>query len=124
MMNVTPGQEEDTGMETKEQVLNALRLELDKWLKHSVRGMKSGNPAYFQGKITLIHDLFGFVHDIDELDRVFCSRVVLEPNEDRTFQVSTMVSYELLVYLSEHEDGFKMLADQIVSELKRQAAKL
>jgi hypothetical protein len=35
-----------------------------------------------------------------------------------------MVSYELLVYLSEHEDGFKMLADQIVSELKRQAAKL
>ena len=123
-MNVTPGQEEDTRMETKEQVLNALRLELDKWLKHSVRGMKSGNPAYFQGKITLIHDLLGFVHDIDELDRVFCSRVVLEPNEDRTFQVSTMVSYELLVYLNEHEDGFKMLADQIVSELKRQAMKL
>ena len=115
---------EDARIETKEQVLNALRLELDKWLKHSVRGMKSGNPAYFQGKITLIHDLLGFVHDIDELDRVFCSRVVLEPNEDRTFQVSTMVSYELLVYLSEHEDGFKMLADQIVSELKRQAAKL
>ena len=111
-------------METKEQVLNALRMELDKWLKHSVRGMKSGNPAYFQGKITLIHDLFGFVHDIDESDRVFCSRVVLEPKEDRTFQVSTMVSHELLVYLKEHEDGFKMLADQIVSELKRQAAKL
>jgi hypothetical protein len=123
-MNVTPGQEEDTGMETKEQVLNALRLELDKWLKHSVRGMKSGNPAYFQGKITLIHDLFGFVHDIDELDRVFISQVVLEQNEGGTFQVSTMVSYELLEYLSEHEDGFKMLADQIVSELKRQAAKL
>ena len=113
-------------METKEQVLNALRLELDKWLKHSVRGMKSGNPAYFQGKITLIHDLLGFVHDIDELDRVFCSQVVLEPREDNmaTFQVSTMVSYELLEYLNEHEDGFKMLADQIVSELKRQAAKL
>lgn len=53
-------------METKEQVLNAFRLELDKWLKHSVRGMKSGNTAYFQGKITLIHDLLGFIHDIDE----------------------------------------------------------
>lgn len=111
-------------METKAQVLNALRMELDNWLKHSVRGMKSGNPAYFQGKITLIHDLLLFVHDIDELDRVFCSRVVLEPNEDRTIQVSTMVSYELLEFLNEHEDGFKMLADQIVSELKRQAAKL
>ena len=112
-------------METKEQVLNALRLELDKWLKDSVRGMKSGNPAYFQGKITLIHDLLWFVHDIDELERVFCSKVVLEPDEDMaTFQVSTMVSYELLEYLSEHEDGFKMLADQIVSELKRQTAKL
>ena len=124
-MNVTPGQEEDTRMETKEQVLNALRLELDKWLKHSVRGMKSGNPAYFQGKITLIHDLLGFIYDFDELDRVFCSQIVLEPNEDMaTFQVSTMVSYELLEYLNEHEDGFKMLADQIVSELKRQAMKL
>ena len=108
----------------KEQVLNALRLELNKWLNHSVRGMKSGNPAYFQGKITLIHDLLGFVHDIDESDRVFCSQVVLEPNEEGTFQVSAMVSYELLVYFSEHEDGFKMLADQIVSELKRQTAKL
>lgn len=52
-------------METKEQVLNAIRVELDKWMKHSVRGMKSGNPAYFQGKITLILDLFDFIHDID-----------------------------------------------------------
>ena len=52
-------------METKEQVLNAFRLELNKWLNHSIRGMKSGNPAYFQGKITLIHDLLGFIHDID-----------------------------------------------------------
>ena len=52
-------------METKEQVLNAIKKELDKWENHSVRGMKSGNPAYFQGKITLIHDLRGFIYDLE-----------------------------------------------------------
>lgn len=52
-------------MDPREQIINAFRLELDKWLKHSVRGMKSGNPAYFQGKITLIHDLLAFLYDVD-----------------------------------------------------------
>lgn len=52
-------------METKEQVLNVIRNDLNKWLNHSVRGMKSGNPAYFQGKITLIHDLLGLIYDIE-----------------------------------------------------------
>ena len=52
-------------METKEQVLDAIRLELNKWLDHSVRGMKKGNTAYFQGKITLITDLLAFIHELE-----------------------------------------------------------
>lgn len=52
-------------METAEQVLNAIRLELAKWQDHAVRGMKSGNTAYHQGKITLITDLFAFIHELD-----------------------------------------------------------
>ena len=45
-------------------VLDAVDLELAKWLNHSVAGMKQGNPAYFQGKITLIHDLQGVIFDL------------------------------------------------------------
>ena len=68
-------------METKEQVLNALRLELDKWLKHSVRGMKAGgNTAYFQGKITLITDLLAFIHELDaDTEETITFRFKCEP---------------------------------------------
>ena len=45
-------------------VLDAVDLELAKWLNHSVAGMKQGNPAYFQGKVTLIHDLRGVIYDL------------------------------------------------------------
>ena len=40
-------------------------MELAKWMEHSVRGMKKGNPAYFQGKITLITDLLAFIHELE-----------------------------------------------------------
>ena len=88
-------------METKEQVLNVLRLELNKWLNHSVRGMKSGNPAYFQGKITLIHDLLGLIYDIEfepeRLPRFKTFRLKCDPTV-------TVTSPESLVH--EVEDGW------------------
>lgn len=96
-------------METKEQVLNVLRFELNKWLNHSVRGMKSGNPAYFQGKITLIHDLLAFLYDVDfrgeTLPRFIAFRLKSAPGV-RMVVPESMVHEELdgwsICYLSEY----------------------
>lgn len=52
-------------METEE-ILKKIEGELESWMNHSIRGMKSGNPVYFQGKITLIHDLQSVIYDIRE----------------------------------------------------------
>lgn len=47
-----------------EWILDRIEAELKKWTDHSIRGMKSGNVSYFQGKIALIADLQTRIYEI------------------------------------------------------------
>ena len=43
--------------------LKAMDKELDKWADHAIRGMKEGNPAYFQARIALIEELKSWIYE-------------------------------------------------------------
>lgn len=105
--------------------LAMVKAELDKWMNHSVRGMKSGNAAYFQGKITLIHDLQSFIYELEHQDPRDGLTTAVEPDEDMTtFQVSARVSRELMSHLKKDDNLVKMVADAMVRQIKREIAKL
>ena len=111
---------------TKEEALAAIKAELDKWMNHSTRMMEhGGNSAYFQGKITLITDLRSLIYDIEHGDALGGLRTAVEPDEDMpTFQVSTRVSRELMSHLKKDDNLVKMIADDMVQQIKREIAKL
>lgn len=121
-------------METAEQVLNAIRLELAKWQDHAVRGMKSGNTAYHQGKITLITDLFAFIHELDSQERkeernygdIIRARIEPQPDEIRPcyFQVCLTVSSTLLRLVMDGCIKVEDLRIPIEHELKKEIEKI
>ena len=123
-------------METKEQVLTAIKAELDKWEDHSFRLMKSINteyfqekkPGYFLGKIALIHDLRGFIYRIEHEDVLDGLKTTVEPDVDpdgkRMFQVSTSVSRDLMLFLKRDDELVKMVSDHIFRQIKTQISKL
>lgn len=113
---------------TTEEALAAIKAELDRWTEHSVRGMRNGNPAYFQGKIALITDLQSFITDL-ELDGIRDNngellRTVVEPNEYRkTYQVSTTISPELMMRLCKDPRLVELLAHEISKDLGKAIAR-
>ena len=122
-------------METKEQVLTAIKAELDKWEDHSFRLMKSINteyfqekPGYFLGKIALIHDLRRFIYSIEHEDVLDGLKTTVEPDVDpdgkRMFQVSTSVSRDLMFFLKRDDELVKMVSDHIFRQIKTQISKL
>ncbi len=44
-----------------ERFTNDIRAEIIKWQNHAIRGMKVGNVAYHQGRVSLCTELLDFI---------------------------------------------------------------
>lgn len=126
-------------METKEQVLDAIRLELAKWQYHAVRGMRSGNTAYHQGRLAMITDLFAFIHELDSNEGNEAQgygaimRARIEPVEDegqpdegqpRVYQVCIGVSDTLLRLVADGRIEVASLRIPIERVLRREVGRI